>query len=111
MLHQDHRLGELVDRLKASGEWERTLSIVGADHSVAAGAWDYELLARDPQPPNLLHRDRASPMFRRGVSHVPLLFAWPGHIREGVQVDQPVSMIDVLPTLLDLLGMPKPPGL
>jgi arylsulfatase A-like enzyme len=50
-------------------------------------------------------------MFRRGVSHVPLLFAWPGHIREGVQVDQPVSMIDVLPTLLDLLGMPKPPGL
>ena len=31
---------------------------------------------------------------------------WPGHIEGGQRIAPPVSMIDVLPTLLDLLGLP-----
>jgi len=34
------------------------------------------------------------------------MFVWPGHIEGGQRIDHPVSMIDVLPTLLDLLGLP-----
>ena len=33
------------------------------------------------------------------------MFVWPGHIEGGQRIDHPVSMIDVLPTLLDLLGL------
>ncbi len=106
MLHQDQRLGELVAELEAKGEWERTLLIVAGDHSVAAGAWDYCLLTRDPQPPHVYHDDRATPMLRPGVSRVPLIFVWPGRIAPGQRFEQAVSMLDVLPTLLDLLDLP-----
>ncbi len=34
------------------------------------------------------------------------MFVWPGHIEGGQRIAHPVSMIDVLPTLLDLLGLP-----
>ena len=46
------------------------------------------------------------PMFRPTISRVPLIFVWPGHIPGGQRFDPPVSMIDVLPTLLDLVGLP-----
>jgi arylsulfatase A-like enzyme len=47
-------------------------------------------------------------MFRPSISHVPLIIVWPGHIPGGRRFSQPVSMIDVLPTVLDLVGLPKP---
>ncbi len=34
------------------------------------------------------------------------MFVWPGHVEGGQRIAHPVSMIDVLPTLLDLLGLP-----
>jgi arylsulfatase A-like enzyme len=48
------------------------------------------------------------PVLRASVSRVPLLFTWPGHIAGGQRFSQPVSMIDVLPTVLDLAGLPQP---
>ena len=45
-------------------------------------------------------------MFRPTISRVPLMFVWPGHIEGGQRIAHPVSMIDVLPTLIDLLGLP-----
>ncbi len=45
-------------------------------------------------------------MLRPTDSRVPLMFVWPGHIEGGQRIAHPVSMIDVLPTLLDLLGLP-----
>ncbi len=48
-------------------------------------------------------------MFRPSISRVPLIFVWPGHIAGGQRFSEPVvSMIDVLPTILDLVGLPLP---
>ncbi len=47
-------------------------------------------------------------MFRPSVSRVPLIFIWPGQIPAGQRLSQTVSMIDVLPTILDLVGLPMP---
>jgi len=87
MAHQDYQLGQLVARLKAAGEWERTLLIIASDHSVAAGATDYSLLMRDPVPPHFDYREL---------------------IAGGQSFSQPVSMIDMLPTILDLTDLPMP---
>jgi arylsulfatase A-like enzyme len=108
MAHQDYQLGQLVARLKAAGEWERTLLIIASDHSVAAGAWDYCLLMRDPVPPHVGADLTGIPMLRSGVSHIPLIVVWPGHISGGQHFSQPVSMIDMLPTILDLTDLPMP---
>ena len=101
MAHNDYRLGQLIDRLKAEGKWENTLLIIGGDHSIEAAAGDMGLVLNDSLPPPW-----SQPMFRPTISRVPLMFVWPGHIEGGQRIAHPVSMIDVLPTLLDLLGLP-----
>ena len=89
MAHQDYQLGRLVERLKAASEWERTLLVVAADHG----------------PVGLPTGGDFDPMFRRSVTAVPLLIVWPGRIAGGQRFSQPVSMIDVLPTILDLVDL------
>jgi arylsulfatase A-like enzyme len=96
MAYQDYRLGRLVERLKAAGEWQHTLLIVAADHS------HWSALLRDPSSP------RWGPILRNSVSRIPLIIVWSGRIAGGQRFSQPVSMIDMLPTILDLAGLPKP---
>ena len=98
MAHNDYQLGRLVERLKASGEWEHTLLIVAADHGYPAAG--HRLL--DPFEP------RWRPYFNPHETRIPMLFIWPGHIKGGQRFSQPVSMIDMLPTILDLAGLPMP---
>ncbi len=100
MAHNDHQLGKLVERLKASGEWEHTLLIIAADH----GSW-FGIGFYDPVPPFW------GPRFRSYETHIPMIFVWPGHIAPGQRFPQPVSLIDMLPTILDLVNIPAPEGL
>jgi len=44
------------------------------------------------------------------VLHVPLVFQGPG-VPGGRRIQEPVGLVDLMPTLLDLLGLPLPPGL
>ncbi len=46
-----------------------------------------------------------------GGQRVPLIVRWPGHMPEGRVIDAPVNNIDWIPTLLELVGAPVPPGL
>jgi arylsulfatase len=104
MAHNDYQLGRLVERLKAEGEWENTLLIIAADHSIRAAMADMDIAILETLPPRW-----SGPMFRPSISRVPLIFVWPGHIAAGQRFSEPVvSMIDVLPTLLDLVGLPMP---
>lgn len=104
MMHQDQRLGELVERLKERGEWEHTLLVIGADHGHPAASYPRFGRGRlDPQPPAW-----EGALLGEFESHVPLIFVWPGRIEGGRRIAAPVSMIDVLPTVLELAGLPRP---
>ncbi|MEE9576761.1 MAG: sulfatase [Gemmatimonadota bacterium] len=104
MAHNDHQLGRLIDRLKAQGEWENTILVIGADHGHPAGSFSrFGRGLLEPQP-----ADDEGALFDSYRSRIPLIFVWPGHIRAGRRFSKPVSMIDVLPTLLDLVGLPQP---
>jgi arylsulfatase A-like enzyme len=103
MAHNDYQLGRLVERLKAEGEWENTLLIIGGDHSTWAAMDDMGIAILDSLPPQW-----GQPMLRPSITRVPLIFVWPGRIPPGQRISQPVSMIDVLPTVLDLLDLPMP---
>ena len=88
--YADHEIGKLLDALDATGAGARTIVIVTADHGEPLG-------------------DRGE--LRHGVSlheeivRVPLIVQLPG-VRGGHEVDQVVSLLDVAPTLADLLGLP-----
>jgi arylsulfatase A-like enzyme len=104
MAHQDHEIGRLVERLRASGEWDHTLLVVASDHGHPAGSFSRfgrELF--DPPPP-----DTEGALLDSYRTRIPMIFVWPGHIAPGQRFSQDVSMIDMLPTLLDLVGLPMP---
>jgi len=43
----------------------------------------------------------------REQEHVPLVARWPGTIARGEVIDEPVSLVDVFPTVLSLFGLPR----
>jgi arylsulfatase A-like enzyme len=104
LAQQDHQIGRLVERLKERGEWEHTLLIVASDHGIEAVNFaGFGGLLQDTLPAPWTHS-----LLRGSVTRVPLIFVWPGHIEGGRRFEAPVSMIDVLPTVLDLTGLPMP---
>jgi arylsulfatase A-like enzyme len=90
--YADHELGRFLDALDALGLGERTAVVITADHGEPLG-----------QHGDLLH----GRSLHEEIIHVPLVVLLPWH-RQGVQVDEIVSLIDVAPTLLDLAGLPVP---
>lgn len=85
----DRALARLVDALEASGEDSNTVIVFTSDHGEEFGDHGraYHGLT--------LHRE---------VMRVPLMVSVPG-IDAG-RVESPVSLADVLPTLVDALGIP-----
>ena len=104
MEHQDYQLGRLGERLKDRGEWGHTLLIIASDHGHPAGSFPrFGRGLLDPEP-----REWEGALFGAFNTHIPLIFVWPDRIAGGQRFTQRVSMIDILPTVLDLVGLPLP---
>lgn len=88
----DLALGRLVDGLKSLGRGKRLLVVVTADHGESLGE----------------HGEATHGIFLYGATmHVPLVIAGTGwRLRPGV-IDEPVSLADLAPTLLDVAGLPQ----
>jgi arylsulfatase A-like enzyme len=99
MAYEDHMIGKLVERIKDRGEWPNTLFIVAADHSQESAALPF----LDPNRPKY-----RAPLLAAQISRIPMIFVWPGKIAPGRRFTEAVSMIDMLPTVLDLAGLPAP---
>lgn len=84
----DHMIGDLLDRLERLGTLDDTILVVTADHGVAF----------DPETPMRLLEDTTT----GSILSVPLFITIPG--AAGTVVDDPVELVDVLPTLAELLG-------
>lgn len=91
----DDQIGRVIDHLKATGQWDRTLIVFTSDHGELLGdhylfgkqsyfdaAFHTPLIVRDPNP-------RADPM-------------------RGKAVDAFTEHVDLMPTILDWLGQPIP---
>jgi arylsulfatase A-like enzyme len=97
MASADRQLGRLVAQLQARGEWENTLLIVTADHGDWPGLGWFDA---DP-------RARV-PYLNPYLTRVPLVVTWPARIPPGRRFRDPVSLVDLLPTMLDLTEQPHP---
>ena len=86
----DRQLGKFVARLKARGDWHDTLFVVTSDHGEEL--FEHGL------------RGHVHQVYEPAV-HVPLLMVSPRQLPPGL-VDEPTGLVDVLPTILDLLGLP-----
>ena len=92
----DHELGRLEAALDEQRLRERTIVVLASDHG--------ESLGEDPRLPS-----RHGDFLYQPLIHVPLALRLPGVA--PADLDNTVSLVDVMPTLLDLLGAPPLPGL
>jgi hypothetical protein len=89
----DGYIGEMIAGLQARGLWERTIVVLVSDHG--------EGLGEDPRLPDNHGRFVYNPLV-----HVPMAIRVPGFAPGRVQ--RAVSLLDVYPTMLELVGAPLP---
>jgi tetratricopeptide (TPR) repeat protein len=93
--YTDASLGAFLDRLRASGALEHTLLVIASDHGESLGE----------------HGERTHGLFAYDATlRVPLIFWAKGALRPGVS-RTPSRLVDLMPTILDLVGVSVPPGM
>jgi arylsulfatase A-like enzyme len=91
----DDELGKLFDALRARGLYDRALVVVVSDHGEEFR--EHGLF---------LH----SQTYEESLA-VPLLVKLPGNRRGGTRVRALVEVADLYPTILEVAGLPVPPGI
>jgi len=92
----DSQLGRLVSELQSIGVYDRTILVVMGDHGESLGD----------------HGESAHGFFiYDSVTHVPFLIRSPFARAQHRHVADPVRSVDVMPTVLDLLGVAPPAGI
>ncbi len=121
----DQEIGRVIDQLKAMGEFENTLVFFASDNGASA-----EIMIRhggnDPSAPPGSEASylclgpgfssACNTPFRRhktwvheGGTATPLVVHWPAGIESKNELRHtPAHLIDILPTLLDILDVEKP---
>ena len=92
----DRQIGRLMAALESRDWVDDTLILFTADHGEGIG--DHN------------HMGHIDQLYDSLLS-VPLIIVAPGHVPEGLVVDHPVSLVDVLPTLAELVGFSQPGGI
>ena len=121
----DQEIGRIIAQLKAMGAYENTLILFASDNGASA-----EIMVRngghDPQAEmgsaetflclgpgfssaaNTPHRRHKTWVHEGGIS-TPLIASWPAGIAaHGELRHTPGHVVDIVPTILELAGIPKP---
>jgi arylsulfatase A-like enzyme len=103
----DDGVGRVLATLERMQLDRRTLVIFTADQGLAGGHSGFWGMGDHTRPLTAFD----------WTTHIPLIFRYPGHVPAGQESDLLLSNIDLLPTLLDYLGLswsdrqqPRPPG-
>jgi arylsulfatase A-like enzyme len=92
----DANFGRLLDTIERLGLTRDTIVIFMSDNGPAYG-----------NRFNAGLRDMKGSVYDGGIK-VPFFLRWPGRVAGGVDVDRIGAHIDVLPTILELCGVPRP---
>ncbi|MFT7462588.1 MAG: arylsulfatase A-like enzyme [Pseudohongiellaceae bacterium] len=89
----DGHMRRLFDKLEQRGVLNDSWIVFTSDHG--EGLWDHRIQAHGQE------------VFEEQI-HVPLFIRPPGGLDARVDVDMPISLIDLAPTMLDLVNVPAP---
>jgi arylsulfatase A-like enzyme len=88
-------VGALLDRIDELSLAAETLVVLTSDHGEAFG-----------EHGRFLHGD-----LHVETLHVPLILRFPGRLPAATRVRTPVRLLDLMPTILELVDLPAPPGI
>lgn len=110
--HLDDAIGRVMRALEETGQRQDTIILFSSDNGPQVNwngnAYPDDLRLTDFNQP-IPMRGHKCDVWEGGI-HVPGLANWPGRIRPGV-VEDPVHIVDWLPTLASLAGAAPPPEL
>jgi arylsulfatase A-like enzyme len=89
--YTDSEVGALMQKLERAGALDRAIVVITSDHGEEFSEHGGVYHARTVYDE---------------VMRVPLIFWGPGAVPEGRVLSAPASLVDVLPTLLELAGLP-----
>jgi arylsulfatase A-like enzyme len=92
LAYTDHWIGKLVEQLKAEGLYDDTLIVITSDHGEFFG--EHQLL------------DHGTALYEGGI-RIPILVKYPGGKHAGEVSNDRVSIIDIFPTILDVVGLQR----
>jgi arylsulfatase A-like enzyme len=114
ILQVDASLGKLFRYLEETGLAQNSIVVLTADHGEglwqrpSGDGWINQGLL-EGQLASKLYRGHGEHLYNE-LTHVPLALSGPG-VPEGVRISEPVSLVDVVPTLLSLLDLSPTEGL
>jgi arylsulfatase A-like enzyme len=91
----DDQVGRLVEVLERAGKLDNTIIAVTSDQGFQLGE----------------HGLWKKRVFYEANVRVPLIIRYPDRLPRGVSIEEPVELVDFLPTLLDLSGIAIPTGI
>ena len=94
----DNSCGKIFEKIIDLGLDENTIIIFFADNG-----------GKDQYAKQTPYRAGKGWLYEGGI-RAPLIVRWPGRLASGTLVSAPVMSTDVLPTLLDLAGLPAQPS-
>lgn len=84
----DRNLGEVIDELSRRDLLDETLVVIAGDHGESLGE----------------HGEKTHGVFiYESIVRVPLILSYRGNLPRGKKIDTVVSLVDLVPTILDLL--------
>lgn len=94
----DHCVGEILKALDEAGLADETIVIYTSDHGDFVG--NHGMVEKCAMGQNIYE----------DILNVPLIIRYPGSKQKGKRVAELVSLVDIYPTLVDLLGLKMPPS-
>jgi arylsulfatase len=92
----DHLIGEILKTLDEAGITEETIVIYTTDHGDFVGNH------------GMVEKTAAGQNVYEDILNVPLIIKYPGNKQNGKRNAELVSLVDIFPTLVDLLGLEMP---
>jgi len=92
----DHCVGEILNALDEAGISEETIVIYTSDHGDFAGNH------------GMVEKSAAGQNVYEDILNIPLIIHYPGNKQNGKRTAELVSLVDIYPTLADLLGLKLP---
>jgi arylsulfatase len=92
----DHHVGQILEALDEAGLTNETIVIYCSDHGDFVGNH------------GMVEKAAAGQNVYEDILNIPLIIRYPGNKENGKRIGELVSLIDIYPTLVELLGLKMP---
>jgi len=92
----DHHVGEILAALDEAGLTNETIVVYCSDHGDFVGSH------------GMVEKAAAGQNVYEDILNIPLIIRYPGNKENGKRVGELVSLVDIYPTLVELIGLKMP---